>query len=66
MRFRMLTTATVLVLMTQVANAQSTQLKVLASNGMKAVMEELRPRLQRDVGRPLAMEFNTSVATRQR
>ncbi len=66
MRIRMLITATVLMLMTQVANSQSTQLKVLASNGMKAVIEELRPRLQREVGRPLAIEFNTSVATRQR
>lgn len=50
----------------QATSAQSTQLKVLASNGMKAVIEELRPRLEKEVGRPLAIEFNTSVATRQR
>jgi molybdate transport system substrate-binding protein len=47
--------------------AQSTPpLRVLASNGMKAVVEDLRGQLEREVGRPLNIEFNTSAAVRQR
>lgn len=46
--------------------AQTPPLRVLASNGMKAVIEQLKPQLEREVGRPLAIDFNTSVATRQR
>jgi molybdate transport system substrate-binding protein len=33
---------------------------------MKAVVQELQPQLEREVGRPLNIEFNTSAATRQR
>jgi molybdate transport system substrate-binding protein len=62
----MLIAITILFLATQTAMAQTTPLRVLASNGMKAVVEELQERLQREVGRPLAIEFNTSAATRQR
>jgi molybdate transport system substrate-binding protein len=64
MRVLMLITFSMFLPLTQTSSAQSTKLKVLASNGMKAVIEELRPELE--VLRPLAMEFNTSVATRQR
>jgi molybdate transport system substrate-binding protein len=69
MRHWTLITSTILAAMTSMtpATAQTTQqLRVLASNGMKAVIEELRPKLQREVGRPLVIEFNTSAATRQR
>src|SRR6185369_14904276 len=49
------------------AAAQTTpSLHVLASNGMKAVINDLRPQLEREVGRPLAFEFSTSTAIRQR
>ena len=66
MRFRMLITISILILATQTAMTQTTPLRVLASNGMKAVVEELQQRLEREVARPLAIEFNTSTATRQR
>ena len=33
---------------------------------MKAVIDELKPQLERDLGRPLAIEFNTTAAMRQR
>jgi molybdate transport system substrate-binding protein len=46
-------------------NAQTPALRVLGSNGMKAVIEELRPRLEKEVGRPLTMTFSTSTAVRQ-
>ena len=67
MRFWTLITITTLLLITvQPGAAQSTQLRVLASNGMKAVIDDLRPRLEKELGRPLAIEFNTSTAIRQR
>src|SRR4051812_13131789 len=45
---------------------QSAPLRVMASNGMKAVIDELRPRLERELGRTLVIDFNTSTAVRQR
>jgi len=46
--------------------AQTTQLRVLCSNGLKAVVEELRARAEHEIGRPLVIEPGTSVAIRQR
>src|SRR5262249_29342215 len=46
-------------------NAQTPALRVLGSNGMKAVIEELRPRLEKELGRPLSITFETSTAVRQ-
>jgi molybdate transport system substrate-binding protein len=46
--------------------AQSRELRVLASDGVKAVMEELRPQCERAVGLPIRMEFNTSAALLQK
>src|SRR5262245_24624624 len=66
MRFTTLITTTIFFALAQAGSAQTAQLRVLASNGMKAVIEELRPRLERDLGRPLAIQFNTSAAVRQR
>jgi molybdate transport system substrate-binding protein len=39
---------------------------VLASNGVKAVLDELRAKAVRSVGRPLAIEFDTSTAVKKR
>jgi len=44
------------------AGAQATQIRVLCSNGLKAVVEELKSRAELQIGRPLAVEFGTSVA----
>src|SRR2546422_8042171 len=66
MRLWTITATTILLAFTQAFTAQTTPLRVLASNGMKAVVDELRPRLEREVGRPLNIEFNTSAAVRQR
>ena len=46
-------------------NAQTPALRVLGSNGIKAVIEELRPRLEKELGRPLNITFETSTAVRQ-
>ena len=48
------------------ASAQPVPLRVLCSNGMRAVAEELKPELERAAGRPLAIEFGTSADVRQR
>ena len=50
----------------QTTDAQTTPLRVLASNGMKAVIDDLAPQLERDLGRPLAIDFSTTAAQRQR
>jgi molybdate transport system substrate-binding protein len=66
MRLLHFTTAVALGFASQLASAQTTPLHVLASNGMRAVIDELKPQLERDLGRPLAIEFNTTAAIRQR
>jgi molybdate transport system substrate-binding protein len=48
------------------ALAQASGLRVLASNGMKAVIEEIRPQLERAAGQPLSLEFGTSATIRER
>lgn len=42
------------------------QVRVLASNGVKAVMEELRPQLERAAGQPVTMDYATSSVQKQK
>jgi molybdate transport system substrate-binding protein len=65
MRLRRILGALALALLTQWAGAQPA-LRVLSSNGMKAVVEDLRPQIVRELGRPLALEFATTAALRER
>jgi molybdate transport system substrate-binding protein len=66
MRLLTFVTTFTLLAITVTANAQTVApLRVLASNGMKAVIDELQPRLERELGRPLTIQFNTSTAIRQ-
>jgi molybdate transport system substrate-binding protein len=46
--------------------AQNTPVHVLASNGVKAVIDELKPQAERAVGRTLAIEFGTSSSIKTR
>jgi molybdate transport system substrate-binding protein len=63
---RTITVFMVIVLVFAVAaNAQTPALRVLGSNGIKAVIEELRPRIEKELGRPLSITFETSTAVRQ-
>ena len=48
------------------ARAQGAPLRVLASNGVKAAMEELRPLCEREIGRPLALDFSSTAGLRKR
>ena len=55
-----------IILFAQQAGAQ-TPLRVFCSNGMKAVLEDIRARAEQAIGRPLGnIEFNTSAAIRQK
>jgi len=53
-------------LLAQDASAQVAPLRVIVSNGMRAVVDALRPELESDAARPLSTEFATSAAVRQR
>jgi molybdate transport system substrate-binding protein len=66
MRLLTFVTTFTLLAITVTADAQTVApLRVLASNGLKAVIDELQPRLERELGRPLAIQFNTSTAIQQ-
>jgi molybdate transport system substrate-binding protein len=41
--------------------AQNAPVRVLASNGVKAVIEELQPQCERAIGRPLAIQFGSTT-----
>lgn len=66
MRFRTFLAGLALAGFAQAAAAQGGGLRVLCSNGMKAVVDALRPQIERDLGRPLAIEFGTTAALRQK
>jgi len=46
--------------------ARAAELRVLASNGIKAAIEELKPELERASGSTLSLEFNTAATLRER
>lgn len=46
--------------------AQPKEIHVLVSNGIRAVMEDVRPQAERTIGHPLAMDFNSSTALKQK
>ena len=48
------------------AAAQNAPVHVLASNGVKAVIDDLRPQAERAIGRPLAIEYDTSSVVKKR
>ena len=47
------------------AAAQNAPVHVLASNGVKAVIDELKPQAERAIGRPLTIEFGTSLVVKK-
>jgi molybdate transport system substrate-binding protein len=52
--------------MTTAAVPLAAQVRVLASNGVKAAMEELRPQCERAAAQPLRIEYATSASLAQR
>ena len=51
---------------TQEVAVESPALRVLASNGMKAAMEELQPQCERAIGHPLALQFNSTASLKKK
>jgi molybdate transport system substrate-binding protein len=52
-------------MLASLASAETSALRVLCSNGMRAVVEELKPQLELAAGGPVAIEFGTSAGVRQ-
>jgi len=48
------------------ASAQAAEIRVLASNGIKAAIEELKPQLEQASGSTLSIDFNTAATLRER
>ena len=55
-----------LVSLAQRTSAQTAELRVLISDGMKPVIEELTPQIEKAIGRKLAAEFNSSKNLRDK
>jgi molybdate transport system substrate-binding protein len=53
-------------LFTQQAAAQDAAVRVMASNGMKAALEELQPQCERSIGHSLALRFSSTAALKKR
>ena len=66
MRIRTLTTGAIFLLATYSALAQSAPVHVLASNGVKAVIEDLQKQAETTIKRPLAIEYDTSSVVKKR
>jgi molybdate transport system substrate-binding protein len=62
----LLVTVTAVVVSLPYARAQGTPVRVLSSNGFRAVIDELGPRCERAIGHPLTLQFGTSTSLRQR
>lgn len=52
-------------LFSQAAKAQTPDVRVLASNGIKAVVEDLRAQGQRVIGHPILVEYRPTAALKQ-
>lgn len=50
-----------IVLFSHAAAAQNGPVRLIVSNGMRTAVEELRPQCERAVGRPLEIQFGTTV-----
>jgi molybdate transport system substrate-binding protein len=48
------------------AAPEGAAVRVLSSNGVKAVIDEVRPEIERAIGRPLSIEFSTSAALKRK
>jgi molybdate transport system substrate-binding protein len=48
------------------ASAQNAAIRVLASNGVKGAMEELKPQCERAIGRPVALQFSSTAGLKKR
>src|SRR5215510_14768760 len=63
---RCLIAASVALFLPSLVAAQAPRVRVLASNGVRAVLQDLIPECERVVGQRLAVEFGTSASIRRR
>jgi molybdate transport system substrate-binding protein len=67
---RLISTAAVVIaagcLLVRDGAAQDSAVRVMASNGMKAALEQLQPQCERAIGRPLALQFSSTAALKKR
>jgi molybdate transport system substrate-binding protein len=47
-------------------DAKSGEIRMLCSNGMKAVVEEVRPQMERAIGYPLSIEFSSTASFKEK
>src|SRR5258706_7545098 len=47
-------------------DAKSGEIRMLCSNGMKAVVEEARPQMERAIGHPLSIEFSSTASFKEK
>lgn len=47
-------------------DAKSGEIRMLCSNGMKAVVEEVRPQMERAIGHPLSIEFSSTATFKEK
>src|SRR5262245_27070078 len=66
MRRLLTTTALTTVLLAGAVSAQAATIRVLASNGIKAALEAIKPDLEKANGDTLSIEFNTAATLRER
>jgi molybdate transport system substrate-binding protein len=70
MRLRTISTAILAIGLASVSTnrgaAEGSGIRVLASNGMKAALEELQPRCERAIGQPLSLQFSSTAALKKR
>lgn len=57
--------AAVATLMTGPVHAQSGELRVLCSNGIRAAVEQLKPQAERTIGRKISIEFSASTVLKK-
>jgi molybdate transport system substrate-binding protein len=61
-----LAVAGIVILLASGLGAQTPPIRILASNAVKAVLEDLRPQAERTVGRPLDVEFGLVAVLNER
>src|SRR5438094_5474271 len=57
--------ASVALFLSMLSAAQAPPIRVLASNGVRAVLRDLIPQCERAVGQPLVIEFGTSASIKR-
>ena len=63
---RTISTAAALVFLWVSGTAQAAEIRVLCSNGVRAVLEDLKPRFEKSSGHKLAIQFSSTATLKER